>query len=159
MRARADHARISASGGATPVDSRSWRSAARKLGQSASSSADGGRARVVLESEAESCLLLRFGRHKSAGECRGLLMDERVVHEEEGLRGDGRGRPVRRGRVGIGAVEEGEEGVPFEPLGHEVDAPPVRLVDGGEGAVLRETPGLDGETGAGRRAWCRASPR
>ena len=44
--------------------------------------------------------------------------------------------------IGVGAVEQSEERVPFDALRHEVNAAPVVVVKGDERVVLRETPGL-----------------
>ena len=60
----------------------------------------------------------------------GLLVDERVVEEEQRLRRHGGRSALGGAGVGVGAVEQGEERVALVPLRHQVDAAAVGLVDG-----------------------------
>ncbi len=72
-----------------------------------------------------------------------LLLHERIVQEVERLERHRRpGADVGRG-VGVGAVEDRQERVLHQALGHQVDAAVVRRIDRLERVVLGPVPVLD----------------
>ena len=98
----------------------------------------GARRHRHLVGQADADVLVRPRREEPAGESLGLLVDERVVHEEQRLGRHRRDGPLRGAGVRVGPVEEGEERVTADALGHQVDAPPGRRIDGAERGMLGE---------------------
>ena len=71
-----------------------------------------------------------------------LLVHERIVHPEQGLRRHGRRGAVRCRRIRIRAIEEREERMAAEAGRHQVDASLGALVNRHERTVLAVAPGV-----------------
>lgn len=76
--------------------------------------------------------------HNFAGEDLALLVDERAIHEAEGLGGDEGDVAAAAGQGGVGGIEGGHEGSDEAALGEEVDAAAALFLGrrGGPGLVL-----------------------
>ena len=80
------------------------------------------------------------GADHAVGEAGGAVRDERVIQEVERLERDGRPAADIGRRVGIRPVEERQERVLHQALGHQVDAAVIRGIDRLEGVVLGPVP-------------------
>ena len=101
----------------------------------------------LLERGLDALIFIRRSGDQPLGKPRRLVMHERIVHQEQRLRGHRRRIPMGRADVRVGAVEQRQKGMPPEPLRHQIDAATVGFVDGGEGSMLRKPPRLDGRKG------------
>ena len=69
--------------------------------------------------------LVRFGCNQPLGQGVRLFVDEVAVHEVEGLGWNGRLLSLAPWYIGIRPVKEGEIGVAFQALLHEINRPLV----------------------------------